>query len=261
VVSIPYGGTAPLPGELLSRFNLDPLLILALLALAFAHLSRATTARARSYALAGWLLVTVAFVSPLCALSVSLFTARIAQHMILLLGAAPLIALGLPRSAPPRGTAGLGISACAFLAFLWFWHMPNPYDSTFASTTIYWLMHITLFGSAVALWRELLHQAPARAADALIVATFSAVQMSLLGAVLTMASAPLFYSHLLTTQAWGLTPLEDQELGGALVWVPGMLLFAWTALRSLWRLWSELEVPHAEDCRVPADVRARRFQG
>ncbi len=245
IEQIPYCGTPPSPGELLSRFNLDPPLILALLALAIAHLSRVNSARERCYATAGWAIAAAAFVSPLCALSVSLFTARIAQHTILLLGAAPLIALGLPRRRPPRTTVGLWVAACGFLMALWFWHMPIPYDSTFASTTLYWLMHITLFGSAIALWRELLQHAPMRAADALIVATFTSLQMSLLGAVLTLASTPLFYSHLLTTQQWGLSPLEDQQLGGVLMWVPGMLLFVWTALRSLWRLWSELEVTRA----------------
>ena len=245
IEQIPYCGTPPLPEELLSRFNLDPALILALLAIAFLHVAQTRTVRTRTYAIAGWSIAALALISPLCALSVSLFSARIAQHMLLLLGAAPLIALGLPRASASRGVTALWVAATAFLVSLWFWHMPRPYDSTFASTSLYWLMHITLFGSAIALWRELLHHAPERAADALIVATFTSLQMSLLGAVLTLASTPLFYSHLLTTQPWGLAPLEDQELGGALMWVPGMLLFVWTALRSLWRLWSELEVTRA----------------
>jgi putative membrane protein len=245
IEQIPYCGTPPSPGELLSRFNLDPALILALLALAFAHVSRALSARTRAYAVAGWSVAALALISPLCALSVSLFAARIAQHMLLLLGAAPLIALALPRTSAARGVTGLWLAATAFLFSLWFWHMPKPYDATFTSTTLYWLMHSTLFGSAIMLWRELLHHAPERAAEALIVATFTSLQMSLLGAVLTLASAPLFYSHLLTTQQWGLSPLEDQELGGVLMWVPGMLLFVWTALRSLWRLWSELEATRA----------------
>jgi putative membrane protein len=59
--------------------------------------------------------------------------------------------------------------------------------------------------------------------------------------VLTFADRPLFISHLLTTQAWGLTPLQDQELGGVLMWVPGLALFLWTAVRSLGRLWESLE--------------------
>jgi putative membrane protein len=66
------------------------------------------------------------------------------------------------------------------------------------------------------------------------------MQMGLLGAILTLAEHPLFAPHLLTTQAWGLTPLEDQQLGGALMWVPGIVLFLLTSLRSLQRLWGRL---------------------
>ena len=65
----------------------------------------------------------------------------------------------------------------------------------------------------------------------------SSMQMGLLGAILTLAERPLFTPHLLTTQAWGFTPLEDQQLGGALMWVPGIALFLWTSLRSLQQLW------------------------
>jgi putative membrane protein len=70
------------------------------------------------------------------------------------------------------------------------------------------------------------------------------LQMGLLGAVLTLASRPLFQWHFLTTQAWGLSPLQDQQLGGALMWVPGIALFLWSALRSLGRLWGSLERAH-----------------
>jgi putative membrane protein len=70
------------------------------------------------------------------------------------------------------------------------------------------------------------------------------LQMGLLGAVLTLAARPLFQWHAVTTQAWGLSPLQDQQLGGALMWVPGLALFLWSALRSLGRLWGSLERAH-----------------
>jgi putative membrane protein len=41
-----------------------------------------------------------------------------------------------------------------------------------------------------------------------------------LGAVLAFAAAPLYESHLHTTQEWGLTALEDQQLAGGIMWVP-----------------------------------------
>jgi putative membrane protein len=49
--------------------------------------------------------------------------------------------------------------------------------------------------------------------------------MSALGALLTFAPAPLFTPHLGSTAAFGLSPLEDQQLGGLLLWVPGCIAF------------------------------------
>jgi len=130
-----------------------------------------------------------------------------------------------------------------FFGLLWFWHMPVPYDATFASTTIYWAMHVSLFGSAVLLWRELLHHHPAHTASVLLAGLVTSMQMGLLGAVLTLGSRPLFVWHFTTTWPWGLSPLQDQQLGGVLMWVPGIALFLWAALRSLSRLRQALDHP------------------
>jgi putative membrane protein len=241
--ALPYCGLAATPEALWTRFNLDPVLLVALVLVTAAHLRHAPPRRS-AYALSGWAVATAAFMSPLCALSVSLFSARIAQHMILLLIAAPLIGLALPPGSPGRARWRLWSGTGAFLIALWFWHMPAPYDATFASTPCYWLMHVTLLGSAIFLWRELLQHADVRVLDVLGAGLVTSVQMGLLGAVLTMAARPLFYWHLSTTQAWGLTPLQDQQLGGVLMWVPGIALFLWAALRALGRLRLTLEPGH-----------------
>ncbi len=154
---LPYCGSVPHPGELLTRFNLDPLLLAALAAAACWHLSSVGSVAAKARAATGWVVATAAFVSPLCALSVALFSARVAQHMTLILLAAPLIASAVPTPLRPSKSASLWLSAAFFFVSLWFWHMPVPYDATFASTPVYWTMHLTLFGSAILLWRELLN--------------------------------------------------------------------------------------------------------
>lgn len=236
VERLPYCGAAPLPGTLLDRFNPDPVLILALLLLAGVHLALVPQRRQRLQAAAGWTVAAVALMSPLCALSVSLFSARVGQHMVLVLVAAPLIALALPRSPRRRDCWDLWASAVAFFVALWFWHMPSPYDATFGSSAIYWSMHVTLFGSAILLWRELLHVRPEQTVDALAAGAFTSMQMGLLGAVLALAGRPLFFWHLSTTAVWNLTPLQDQQLGGVFMWVPGILLFLWAAIRALDRL-------------------------
>jgi putative membrane protein len=237
---VPYCGTAPVPGELAGRFNTDAMLIAMLLLLMLAHVRalRGDVQRV-PLALAGWAAAAAAFVSPLCALSVALFSARVAQHMILILIAAPLLALAMP----PRWEkpAHLWPATLAFLIALWFWHMPAPYTATFRSTPLYWTMHMTLFGSAIWLWSALLAHPPKRAASALAAGTMTSMQMGLLGAVLTFSSHALFVPHYFTTIAWGFTPLGDQQLGGALMWVPGCLLFLTTSLRSASLLWRAME--------------------
>ena len=90
---VPYCGLPPVPAELLQRFNLDPLLVLVLAGCATAHLLRIPRSDSRTPAAIGWMIAAIAFMSPLCALSVSLFSARVAQHMILILAAAPLVFL------------------------------------------------------------------------------------------------------------------------------------------------------------------------
>jgi putative membrane protein len=183
---------------------------------------------------AGWSVAALALVSPLCPLSVALFSARVGQHMALTLIAAPLVALGDPlsvrrsdgrRTRPRAASAEFGApaAATAFALALWFWHAPGPYAATFHSDLVYWSMHVALFGAALWLWSELLNRPPSVAIAG--ASLFSMMQMSFLGALLTLAPGPLFEPHLLTTAAWGLTPLQDQQLGGAIMWAPGGVIF------------------------------------
>jgi putative membrane protein len=102
-------------------------------------------------------------------------------------------------------------------------------------------MHLSLFGSAILLWRELLHHSPERTAAVLAAGTVTFVQMGLLGAVFAFADHTMFKWHFSTTQAWGFSPLQDQQLGGVFMWVPGTALFLWTAIRSVSRLWQSIE--------------------
>lgn len=242
---IPYCGAPPLPAQLWARWNLDPILIGALLALLAVYVAGSAGERRwrRASFLAGWIIGSLALISPLCPLSVSLFAARVGQHMVLTLVAAPLVSLGRPLAAyartlrtgpPPAGRQALA-AAAAYAAGLWVWHAPYPYAATFLSTAVYWMMHITLIGAAIWLWSEILNGEPSLARAG--AAAFSMVQMGFLGALITLSSRPLYAPHLLTTAAWGLSPLEDQQIGGAIMWVPGTALFlavgAWMALRLL----------------------------
>ena len=150
--------------------------------------------------------------------------ARVGQHMILETLAAPLIAAGLPERSPSRTNRALW-AAAAFAALLWFWHAPSPYDATFRNDAIYWLMHLSTFAAALWFCREMIQAVERRLAVFLAAAIATTLQMALLGALLTFAGEPLFRAHLLTTAAWGLSPLEDQQLGGVIMWIPAGAIF------------------------------------
>jgi putative membrane protein len=251
VATIPYCGAPPLPATLLTRWNFDPVLLggLLLVTVCYAYGTRRThrTGKRPSvtdqlFFYSGWLLTALALVSPLCPLSVSLFAARAGQHMLLALVCAPLVVAGRPdlafrsllgprveRVANALASTPLAASA-VFAVLLWFWHTPAPYAATFASTTVYWLMHFSMFGAAFWLWSGLLDQTPEGAARVIGAGLVSTVQMGLLGALITLAPHALYAPHALTTVAWGLTPLQDQQLGGAIMWVPGCLIFLCVAM-------------------------------
>jgi putative membrane protein len=222
---VPYCGPAPAPADWLGRWNLDPLLLAAWLAAALALEGAVRRARGGPdrAARAGLSLALAAWVSPLCALGVALFSARVAQHMVLTLLAAPLLARAWPLRAV--GTRGAAAACTAFAAATWFWHVPGPYDATFRSDAAYWAMHATLLATALAAWRVIL----ARPASGFAVPTAAALaccsQMSLLGALFAFAPAPLFEAHRASAPLFGLSPLEDQQLGGLVLWVPGCLAF------------------------------------
>ncbi|HLY57996.1 MAG TPA: cytochrome c oxidase assembly protein [Stellaceae bacterium] len=246
----PYGGIPTVPDALWSRWNPDPLLIAILVLVALAYTLGARTrdrwdvrpGAAERYRFYRGIAITGAlFLSPLCTLSVSLFAARTAQEMILALAAAPLLAAGRPgaifaffmdgrRQPVPRPV----LAASAFAVALWFWHSPSAYAATFDSTAVYWAAEISILVTATWLWCTLLDRRAATPMRPVGAVALTIVQMGLLGALITFAPHPLYLPHLQTAAAWGLTPLQDQQLGGAILGVPAdiaLLVACLTTLR------------------------------
>jgi putative membrane protein len=240
---IPYCGAPPIPGHV--SWNTDPVLGAALFGVAVLY-----TIGARRQQLAirpqiafwsGWAILTLALVSPLCNLSVALFSARIAQHVILTLIAAPLLVLGRlevmlavhpasttrlrPMLRTVASTAGQWTAVLLFALLMWLWHVPATYDATFASTLIYWSMHVTMIGAALLFWAATLRTRTS-VSTALSGIFVTMLQMSLLGAIFTFAGSPLFVVHAATTWPWGLSQLQDQALGGLIMWVVGGAVLA-----------------------------------
>jgi len=211
----PYCGVAPSPAELLTRWNLDPWLLAAFAggAVVWLGVRRPGERNDRLLGAAG-LVLALAFVSPLCALTSALFCVRIVHHGLLVLVAAPLLAYGLPSCARRPRLAGL---TGAHAAVFWAWHAPGVYAWALSHDAAYWMMQLSILGTAVLMWRAIRVCGGLAAAAALLA---SMVQMGLLGALITFAPRPLYAPHLTSTWSWGLTPLADQQLAGLIMWAP-----------------------------------------
>lgn len=223
-----YCGPPPLPDHILTSFNFDPILMLALLAAAVAL-------RRSPAGLGAVAVLAIAFVSPLCALSSALFGARVVHHVLLVAIAAPLLALSFPTWRPDRIVLPFVVATVA----LWAWHIPAAYDLALVNVGIYWAMQLTLLGSAIWFWRAVLAR-DRSPVDQLVFIGAAFAQMGLLGAILTFATTPLYAAHAVAPYAWGMTPLEDQALGGLVMWVPAGIPYAVAALLITRRAWTRL---------------------
>lgn len=210
------------------RWNFDPALVAGLLVLA-------AFVRRQPNGCAALLVLIVAFVSPLCALSSALFSARVLHHVLLVAVAAPLLALALPR----RGRQPTALALAVSTAVLWSWHLPAAYDLALANKGVYWAMQLTLLGSAFWFWRTVFGSARGTVEPVLFI-TAGYAQMGLLGALLTFAPAPLYDAHLLAPFEWNMTPLADQQLGGLVMWVPAGIPYAVAAAFLARRGWADL---------------------
>jgi putative membrane protein len=257
---MPYCGAPPSPGTLWQHWNLDPVLLLGLVASISlyhvgvrrrARLGTPTSAIRRALFDAGWAVTALALISPLCPLSVALFSARVAQHVVLGLVGAPLVMAGQPVAVVAAvfgrkvraGSSSPLLAAFAFAAVLWFWHTPVAYAATFSSTFAYWAMHFSAYGAAMWLWAGLLDSTPARMPAAIGAGLISTVQMGLLGALITLSPRAFYSVHASTTAAWHMTQLQDQQLGGAIMWIPGCVVFLAVAMLELAVLLGRLSRP------------------
>ncbi len=230
--AIPYCGTAPVPSELWSRWNFDPWVIAALVALTMLGVARGQRdSRARMALGAAIALLAVVFISPLCALASALFSARVAHHVLLIAAIAPLLAVAFMARGRSETSPAFSLTSLTLVhaIIVWLWHVPEPYRFALSSDGAYWLMQLTLLGSAYLLWREVLAAHTPRGV-AVLALLGTVIQMGLLGALLVFAPRALFIPHFGTTLPFGLTELNDQQLAGLLMWVPAMLPYLAVAL-------------------------------
>lgn len=265
-----HNGSPISPGRWWAAWNFDPVLLLnlGLVALLYGRglcrLWRAGVGRAVSVGRAavfvgGVTILVVALLSPVDPLSDELSWVHMVQHMLLMNVAAPLLVAGAPALVIVSGVPAPYRSGVArlvqrldrpwlwnpvfifvlFALTLWLWHLPVLYLAALRDPVVHDLEHLTFFVAAVLLWRLVLDPISRRrlhpaAAVAFLFAT--SLQAMSLGVFMALSTDPWYGDYAGRTAAWGLSALEDQQLAGAIMWMPGGLVYAVTAAGRL-ALW------------------------
>lgn len=223
----------------------------------------------------GLLTVFVALLSPLEGMANVLFSAHMVQHLLLLLIAPPLLLLGQPDLAilwalPAQWRRGLArwtrqssiarlwralskpvVVWLLYALGLWIWHLPALYQAALRSEAIHMLEHATFFGAALLMWWTLAHShlrgSTRSYAVGILFAFTTALHGGLLGWLLTFTTQVWYPVYAESAVLWGLAPLEDQQLAGAIMWAPAGLVYALAALTLLaaWMRGLERMTPQA----------------
>ncbi|HTE85529.1 MAG TPA: cytochrome c oxidase assembly protein [Dehalococcoidia bacterium] len=269
-----HSGPPPAPADLWGSWTLDPILLIALAALAGLYYrgltrlwGRTGIDRAvrvwRAECFAGGLAVLVAaLVSPLDALGSALFTAHMVQHLLLIAVAAPLLVLGAPlapillalpatwRRVAVRRLRSRRLCAAVRLlrgpaatwgiatATLWLWHAPALFEAALRSQPIHAIEHGFLLGSACLFWLSVLPERKRgsllRPSSVLYLLAMAA-QGTVLGIALAFSRSPWYAAYAGTAVAWHLSPLEDQQAAGLVMWVPAGAVYLAAALALIGR--------------------------
>jgi cytochrome c oxidase assembly factor CtaG len=199
---------------------------------------------------AGWVTLVVALSPPLDEWSEHWLAAHMVQHELLMVVAAPLIAVSAPliavlwampsairqrvvdvvhRRPLTSFWSGIASPPSVFLLYgvaLWVWHLPALYDYAVEHEGVHVLQHLCFFGTATLFWWGIAHGRHGRLGygAAVIYVFATALHGGVLGALLTV-SPHVWYAPYVTHHPHGLSPLEDQQLAGLLMWVPASLAF------------------------------------
>jgi putative membrane protein len=203
----------------------------------------------------GWLALVLALVSPLDPLGSRLFSVHMVQHELLMVVAAPLLVLGRPLAAwawalpidwcrsighlfgRTAWTSAWGVITAPLAAWslhalvLWVWHLPVCFSAALAYPWVHVLQHTSFLGTALIFWWSVLGEAGQRRPGSAMMSLFTTMaHTGALGALMTLSPLLWYPAYVAPTLALGLDPLEDQQVGGLVMWIPAGAVYVLAAL-------------------------------
>jgi cytochrome c oxidase assembly factor CtaG len=235
----------------------------------------------------GIFFLVLALLSPIETLSNQLFSMHMVQHLLLAMFAPPLLWVADPMPVsmwglPPGLRHGIGrflfhkraparplltlltrpaVAWLSFFIFLWGWHDPDLYNLALRVEWVHDLEHLTFFVPAMLLWWHLTGAGPRlhrrRSYPARVALTLAAIPANMfLGIAIALADSVIYtYYETVPFRPWGISVLDDQRIGGAIMWVPGSMMYVLTVV-ILVGLYL-----HREERKPPLDIARMHREG
>ncbi len=208
-----------------------------------------------------------------------LFSAHMVQHLLLTLVAPPLLLAGVRgwmlrpvlgvRLVGPAARWVTRVGACylIFNVVVAAWHLPPLYNTAMAYHGVHIAQHLTFMIAAVLMWWPLMSPLPELPRLAypgqMLYCFLMMIPMSIVAIYIAMADSVLYPAYSSAPRMWGISPSEDQLIGGLIMWIPGGLFFL-GVMSVVFFKWSQRgsdETAGAQAGWVPAaGVRGRELE-
>lgn len=220
--------------------------------------------------LAGLFFIGLALLSPIDILSQQLFLMHMIQHLLLIMIAPPLLLIANPMpfmlwGLPPRArrVAGraLGVALGRESGFrrslrtltspglVWLfwvasvvgWHDPDAYNAALRSDLVHDIEHLFFFAAGMLYWWHVTGAGPRIHKQIGMVGRIGFVLAAIppnmgLGVILAFIGEPIYTYYTAVPRLWSLSVLDDQRIGGVIMWVPGSMMYIIAALILISRL-------------------------
>jgi putative membrane protein len=205
----------------------------------------------------GFILLAIALAGPLDRYSGELFSMHMSQHIVIAMFAAPLLLIARPMPAyiwslprPMRIGAGTALTSSGklltvlrvltrptislplFIGTLYAWHIPAAYNSSLENEWLHLFMHFTMFATAVLFWWPIVGPPPAHTLlshpQRIVYMLLAVTPTALLAAVITLSKSVIFDFYLNSPGHFGWSVVDDQQIGGLIMWIPGNFVYLLT---------------------------------
>ena len=170
-----------------------------------------------------------------------LFSAHMVQHLMLALVVAPLMIMGTPGdvlrpllSVPGVGALARWVTAptrcfAIFNVVVAVWHLPPLYNYALAHHPVHIVQHLMFLAASVLMWWPVLSPLPELPRlsypGQMLYLFLMSIPMAIISVYISYADSVLYPMYASAPRVWGISPMNDQMIGGLIMWIPGGLFF------------------------------------